>query len=193
MKVKDYSTSRDSAAGQVSIPYRRQEGAVLIISLLILLIMTLIGVTAMSTTSLEEKMTGNMRDKNVALQASESALEDGEAWLSSQGARPVETSTCASPPCAVWDMNVLPDLASQTQDWWLSNAHEYGTGGTKDIGDVMTDPHYVIEEQAFVRDNLDAGQNPPTGKSFYRVTAHGTGGTDEAQVVLQSTYVKRFN
>ena len=155
--------------------------------------MTLIGVTAMSTTSLEEKMAGNMRDKNLALQASESALEDGELWLASLGSQPSEATACGSPPCDVWTLNVLPDLSSQSQSWWLSNAREYGTSGSKDISDVTTDPYYVIEAQAVVRDNLDSGQNPPTGRNFYRVTARGTGGTDDAQVVLQSTYVKRFN
>lgn len=170
-----------------------QNGAVLIVSLFILLIMTLVGVTSMSTTSLEEKMAGNMRDKNTALQASEAALEDGEGWLASLGAEPSDTTSCGSPPCDVWVLNVLPDLASQSQSWWQSNAREYGASGSKDISDVNTDPYYVVEAQQYVRDNLDAGQNPPTGRNFYRVTARGTGGTDDAQTILQSTFVKRFN
>ena len=181
------------SAGRLNLSHRRQNGAVLIISLFILLIMTLIGVTSMSTTSLEEKMAGNMRDKNIALQASEAALEDGEGWLASLGAEPTDTTSCGSPPCDVWALNILPVLADQSQSWWLSNAREYGTSGTKDISDVNTDPRYVIEAQDYVRDNLDAGQNPPTGRTFYRVTAKGTGGTDDAQAVLESTFVKRFN
>jgi type IV pilus assembly protein PilX len=175
------------------VSFHRQAGAVLVISLLILLIMTLIGVTAMSTTSLEEKMAGNMRDKNTALQASEASLEDGELWLASLGSKPAETTACGAPPCDVWTLNTLPDLSSQSQSWWQSNAREYGTAGSKDLSEVTTDPYYVIEAQAVVRDNLDSGQNPPTGRNFYRVTARGTGGTDDAQVVLQSTFVKRFN
>lgn len=193
MKVDDNARPLEIRAGAARMSYHRQAGAVLVISLLILLIMTLIGVTAMSTTSLEEKMAGNMRDKNTALQASEASLEDGELWLASLGTKPTETTSCGSPPCDVWELNVLPDLASQSQSWWLSNAREYGTSGSKDISDVTTDPYYVIEAQAEVRDNLDSGQNPPTGRNFYRVTARGTGGTDDAQVVLQSTFVKRFN
>jgi type IV pilus assembly protein PilX len=173
--------------------YQRQNGAVLIVSLFILLIMTLVGVTSMSMTSLEEKMAGNMRDKNTALQASEAALEDGEGWLASLGSEPADTASCGSPPCDVWALNVLPDLAEQSQSWWQSNAREYGTSSTKDISDVNTDPYYVIEAQQYVRDNLDTGQTPPTGRNFYRVTARGTGGTDNAQTILQSTYVKRFN
>lgn len=175
------------------LPPRQQRGAVLIISILLLLIMTLIGVTAMSTTSLEEKMAGNMRDKNIALQAAEAGLEDGEAWVAVLGSEPAETTTCGTAPCDVWALNALPDLSSQSHSWWLSNAREYGTSGTNDIPEVATDPRYIIEAQSFVPDNLDSGQNPPTGKSIYRVTARGTGGSNDAQVILQTTFVKRFN
>lgn len=193
MNMNAYSRPLGRRVGQMYLSYQRQNGAVLIISLFILLIMTLIGITSMSTTSLEEKMAGNMRDKNIALQASEAALEDGEGWLASLGSEPSDTTSCGSPPCNVWALNILPNLADQSQSWWQGNAREYGTAGSKDVNDVNTDPYYVIEAQAYVRDNLDSGQNPPTGRSFYRVTARGTGGTDDAQAVLQSTFVKRFN
>lgn len=180
-------------AEKLSVLYKQQKGAVLIVSLFILLIMTLVGITSMSTTTLEEKMAGNMRDKNVALQATEAALEDGEGWLASLGNKPADVSSCGTPPCDVWKLDILPDLSSQSPTWWQTNAREYGTVNTKDISDVNQDPYYVIEAQSYVRDSLDAGQNPPTGRSFYRVTARGTGGSDNAQAVLQSTYVKRFN
>jgi type IV pilus assembly protein PilX len=55
---------------------RRQHGAVLIVALLFLVILTLLGLTAMSGTTLEERMSGNSRDMNIALQAAEAALRD---------------------------------------------------------------------------------------------------------------------
>ena len=58
-----------------------ERGAVLIVGLLLLLVMTIIGVSSMQTTLLEEKMAGNLRDQDLALQAAESALRDAEAWL----------------------------------------------------------------------------------------------------------------
>jgi type IV pilus assembly protein PilX len=54
----------------------RQDGAVLIVALLFLVILTMLGVTAMSGTTMEERMSGNSRDMNVALQAAEAALRD---------------------------------------------------------------------------------------------------------------------
>ena len=60
------------------IKFNQQSGAVLIISLIMLLLLTLIGVTGSQVTGLEEKMAGNMRDQNLAFQAAETALRAGE-------------------------------------------------------------------------------------------------------------------
>ncbi|HEY5758074.1 MAG TPA: PilX N-terminal domain-containing pilus assembly protein, partial [Steroidobacter sp.] len=52
----------------------RQHGAALVISLLLLLIMTLLGLGASQSTRLQERMAGNQRDQELALQAAEAAL-----------------------------------------------------------------------------------------------------------------------
>ena len=54
----------------------RQHGAVLIVALLFLVILTMLGLTAMSGTTMEERMSGNSRDMNIALQAAEAGLRD---------------------------------------------------------------------------------------------------------------------
>ncbi|PKD42165.1 hypothetical protein CWO84_01830 [Methylomonas sp. Kb3] len=59
----------------------KQTGAVLVVALIMLMLLTIIGVTGTNVTSLEEKMAGNMRDRNLAFQAAESALQAGETWL----------------------------------------------------------------------------------------------------------------
>ena len=57
-------------------PYSRgQRGAALIMALVILLILTILGVTAMSTSSLEQKMAGNIQDLTRAFQAAESGID----------------------------------------------------------------------------------------------------------------------
>jgi Tfp pilus assembly protein PilX len=58
-----------------------QSGMALIISLIILLLLTLISVSAMKVNSLEEKMAGNDRNRNTAFQAAEAALRAGEARI----------------------------------------------------------------------------------------------------------------
>ena len=192
MSLQTDSKALATGGGRAAAAYGRQHGAVLIVSLIILLIMTLIGITAVSTTSLEEKMAGNLRDKNVALQAAEAALADGEATLSKSGVQPPAVAACPQAPC-VWQVNMLPDLSSQVQTWWLANGQEYGTANVKDINEAKTDPRFIIEALSFVPDNLDAGQGTRSGLSMYRITAHGTGATDDAQSMLVSTFAKRFD
>ncbi|MFQ5469238.1 MAG: PilX N-terminal domain-containing pilus assembly protein [Gammaproteobacteria bacterium] len=53
---------------------KRQNGSALVISLLILVVMTILGVTSMSSTSLEENMAANSQNSHVAFQAAESAI-----------------------------------------------------------------------------------------------------------------------
>lgn len=51
-----------------------QSGTVLIMSLVILLILTILGITAMGTSSLEEKMSGNIQEGTHAFETAESGL-----------------------------------------------------------------------------------------------------------------------
>lgn len=59
-----------------------QQGSVLIIALIMLLLLTMIGLASMRDTSLQEAMAGNTRDSNLALQAAEAALRKGESAAS---------------------------------------------------------------------------------------------------------------
>lgn len=59
----------------------QQQGAALVVSLIMLLLMTLVGVTAMQVSTVQEKMVSNSRDLNVAFQAAETALKRGEAYI----------------------------------------------------------------------------------------------------------------
>ena len=68
---------------------KRQQGAALAVGLLILLVITMVGVSAMRNTTLQEKMTGNLRDENLSFQAAETALNAGEVILQEDYARKV--------------------------------------------------------------------------------------------------------
>ncbi len=171
-----------------------QSGAVLFVSLIMLLVLTVIGVTAMQTTTLEEKMAGNLRDQTLAFQAAEAALREGETWLSNEPAEPVAQAGCSGPcgttvyqlnaPCcnvlnnALWDNTGAPIL--------------YRTyAGT--LQKVATAPKHLIEYHSFIKDSLTTGQQgDETGRVTFRATARGTGGSDAARAHTQSTYTRRF-
>lgn len=57
----------------------RQSGAVLIVAMIILVILTLLGVTAMNTTSLQERIASNTQEQVHAFQAAETGLNQAFA------------------------------------------------------------------------------------------------------------------
>lgn len=59
--------------------HESERGAVLLVSLVMLLLLTLIGLAGMRMVQLEERMAGNLRDRQMAFQAAEAALRAGEA------------------------------------------------------------------------------------------------------------------
>ena len=59
----------------------KETGVALFISLVLLLALTIVGVSSVQTTSLEVRMTRNEHDATLAFQAAESALRDAEEDL----------------------------------------------------------------------------------------------------------------
>ncbi len=169
----------------------RQTGAALIVALIMLLLMTVLGLTAMNTVTMEERMAGNLRDLNLSFQAAEAALRDGEKYLAPLSlSRPPR---CSSGPCnTVWQKGALPDLSAQTAAWWAANGREYGAAGTQDLGGVYSDPFYVIEYQSTAKDSIDTGFGEDSGRDFYKVTGRGVGGSDTSESIVQSFAVKRL-
>jgi type IV pilus assembly protein PilX len=159
-----------------------QQGAALIVSLLFLLIMTIIGLAGIQVTSLEEKMTGNMRDRSLAFQAAESALRTGESFLS-QATFPV--FSCSSTSDGLYQYTCSPSVLL---DSFWQGTDKLTYPGTA-LGGLAANPQYVMEELAPVTESggsLEAGT--ATTSSYYRITARGTGGTANAVVLLQSIF-----
>jgi len=167
---------------------KRSAGATLAISLIILLLLTLLGIVGIRTTLLEERMSSNVQDKEYAFQATESALIEAENWLMDLTAEPIPLIICTSQPCVIIHD---PDLYPQEQSnaWWQANGAPYISGS---LNNVQTRPRYIIEFSRFVSDTPVIGKGSPTGTYYYRITARGTGASDEAQAMLQTTVAQRF-
>ena len=58
---------------RLSTSRRNERGVSLVIVLLFLVMLSILGTTAIQTSSLEEKMTGNERDRQIAFEAAEAA------------------------------------------------------------------------------------------------------------------------
>lgn len=167
---------------------KSQHGAVLIVSLLILMVLTLLGVTGMRNTMLEEKMAGNSRDIQLAFNAAEAALRQAESYL----------QKASLPAFVAYDgTNTGGYYQSDTTIWknidWSSVHDGSGTGmvlstGTAAIPGVAAQPAVYIEEMPAVTSggSLEAGVALDFG--MYRITARGVGGSDTAVAILQATF-----
>jgi type IV pilus assembly protein PilX len=160
-------------------PSTSERGAALIVSLVFLLIMTILGVTAIRNTTLEERMAGNLRDSNLAFQAAEAALREGEQLL---------TQATIPPFNGADGLLQMQDHAGQAQFWsgyaWGGSSREAAA-----VNGVAARPRYVIEELPALPaegDSARFGALPDVG--FYRVTARAVGGTQDAVSILQTTY-----
>lgn len=177
----------------------RQRGSVLIISLVLLIVLTMLGLSAMQNTSLEEHMVGNMRSENVAFQAAESGLRVGEAWLASRPAKPIPNSTGSN---GVWLLDTPDPDASNTLPWWRERDAAWWASTATSISDDLpytaTDnltekPAYIIEERGVVTDTLNVGQQQDMiGLDYYQVTARGVDMGQRIEVFVRSTFARRY-
>lgn len=62
-------------------PAARQRGATLVIAMLVLVLIMMIGITAISTSDTQFKLAGNLQFEDSALNNAESAVTAAEAWL----------------------------------------------------------------------------------------------------------------
>lgn len=179
---------------------KQQRGAVLVVSMLLLLVMTVLALGASQTTRLQERMSANMRDRDLAFESSEAGLRNGERIIDSLTLAP---SPCTAGRCQVFDRNILPaNMAFQTTAWWAANSWSYvraesfsttADNAIKGAGMAGADPHFVVEEAEEVADALSVPPTgPPPSRIYYRITSGAQGGTDLAQVVLQSTFARRY-
>ncbi|MCF6353494.1 MAG: PilX N-terminal domain-containing pilus assembly protein [Candidatus Polarisedimenticolaceae bacterium] len=74
--MNHHSTQQPAPAGQ-----RTQRGAVLVVAMLLLLVMTLLGISGVENSLLEERMSGNFHESYTAMQSAETALRTAENWL----------------------------------------------------------------------------------------------------------------
>lgn len=168
----------------------KQRGAVLLISLIILLVMTILGVTAMKTSNLELIMATNSQEQLMALTNAENSLVDGENDIDTnfpgQYLHAWDTDTTdglyAQNDAGSLD---LPNSALEDVDW--EDADSDGEG-------YVAGPNgrYTIEYMGSLKDTSSGSTATiGTGKEkyvyFYRISAMGAVGKG-ANRLVQSIY-----
>jgi type IV pilus assembly protein PilX len=177
-------------------PKARQEGASLIVALLFLIVLTVLGLVAVRSSTLHERMAGNDRDKATAFEAAEAALRDAERdILNNITTANGFTAACNDGLCLRSD-DATPQW--NTVDWTDDSSRVYGAGsGAGDYPvDVAEPPRYIVELMpdvpAGAGDSMNANaRSSTTGGTAYRITARGWGRRTDTTVMLQSLYVKQ--
>lgn len=111
-------------------PLRAQDGAVLITSLILLLVMTMLAVTTMRTTTMEQKMAANAAFTNRAFQAAESAL--AEAVYSTDDT--VLTNALNSGPSSVTTDGLSSEITSSAVVTYQEMDNAPCPGGSMGVG-----------------------------------------------------------
>ncbi len=169
-----------------TLSFQRQTGVTLIVSLVILVALTVIGVSSMQSTRTEISMAGNQRELGMTFNAAEAGLRDAEAWVEDS-----ITKTVYADP--------TDGLYSETDE-----DPDYGDSATWDSADAATPVVYDVHEQRLfiVRYVGDRSQyelaavniggygsaRPGITVSGVRIAARGPGPSGHARRCLQSYY-----
>jgi type IV pilus assembly protein PilX len=178
----------------------RERGMALVSSLLLLLIITIIAMSMFRSFGSQEKIAGNLREKDRALHAAESAQQYAEWWLTQPAG-----SIAASAPvtCAVGvalnanagqgqictNASSLVNLGINTTQqlpWPVSYVQYSPVGMTTPVqAGNNNDPAYAWTPGFYI---VDLGLAADAAGEAYQIDAFSSGATTGTVAVVESTY-----
>lgn len=193
---------------RVSFYKKSQNGAVLVVSLVMLLILTLIGVSGMSSVTLEEKMVSNMQNANKSFQGAEAALSECESFLRdqknhvflTQNAEKVSLGQLKDKSKRVIATGLFPVGWWEDEDFWkdYGNKSEIGSiswsEGSPD--GLVSEPRCFTQYIGNGASSLDSDTSLYPDKNsqgaiyVYRVTGFSYGADRKSQSVVESVFVR---
>lgn len=168
----------------------RQQGAVLFVSLILLLVLTLIGVTAAQMQTVEERMSLNDDNHQLALQSGEAVLRDSEArfyngvYATDPATYPFD-GTLGTATLALEAVNGS-SIADASQSSFESSAVSYN--GPTLSGVPVPLPYVLVENLPPVASNGDPipANDYPVQMTTIRTTTIAAGADSTSNVVVQS-------
>lgn len=188
--------------------HREQKGATLIVALIILLVMTIIGISSMKSSTLQERMAGNARQKTIAKNAALTAMREAELWLQANVQSPEALSTfngssglfsaVTRPSGGKAEIDISDFDVTDPADWAGEGVESSSMSTTL----VSQQPKYIIEyigrdlrgaaaspvKMLDVESKADADLSP----YFFRITAIGWGKDANIYSVLESTFMTGY-
>ena len=195
-------------------PRRAHRGAVLLTGLIILLVMTVLGLSSVRSLVLNERMAGNVYDEYTAFQAAEAGVQAALSFIEGQRAPVVPTANGSSkvwPGCEVTDgagggadcdsdggsshaCCLLEAMLADWEDGSFSEGVALGSFGGAALSDVATadQPRVLIESRYIPPLDVEAASKG-AGVHFYTITAVGAGRKDSGLSVVQTTIPKVYS
>ena len=164
----------------------RQEGAALIVALVLLLVLTVLGTAGVQNTVVTERLAGNYRDMAVAFESAEAGLRDGEVRLADDALFAALSFGGTDGSYTVTDLSqsVDPEGASYSISTPATAVSPKANGPATYYLEQL--PEIQLPNSSIVQGFQD---KPPTIQ-YYRVTAKGKGVSPVVETVLQSTYLR---
>ena len=177
---------------------RTEGGSVLITSLVFLMILTMLVLSSLANGTIDEKLSGNLRDKQIAFQAAEAVLREAESTLFSLApfdpydpdmfTDDCEPSEAGRPGglCRARELGKTPRW--QTLDWNRSaQSRTFARKADRlsdQFGELPVQPRYIVE---MVTEPYQPNPAAACEPGIVQITARGEG-RNHSVVLLQSTY-----
>ncbi len=169
-------------------------GMVLVTSLLLLVVVTILAVGMFRSFGVDEKIAGNVREKQKALNAAETAEQNAESWLA-QGINTGAT-VCAAPMVAASIGQVCSNtMASLNMNpavvpWQISGApvgvFYTPSDGTNTMTTSGTGSYYKVP--AYYIGLLGSVTANRITTTYYQIDAVGYGSSPDTAAVVEATY-----
>ncbi len=175
-------------------PAAAQRGIALVTSLLLLIIITILALSMFRGFGIQEKIAGNLREKDRAVHAAESAQQYGEWWLLQGNNSAVGAIACAAPTLNAnlgqgQICNQSPAAAgiTVTQVPWLLGVtyQPLNMSVTAGVNGPNGDPPYFATPGFYI---ADLGLAADAAGEAYQIDAYGFGGAASTVAVVESTY-----
>ncbi|MBR7801080.1 pilus assembly PilX family protein [Undibacterium fentianense] len=170
--------------------HQKQRGFVLAVSMIFLIVMTMLAVTAIKKATLDEKVTANLRAQDLAFQAAEKALRFCESFIVlTVGALDMCKISDASPVKAIPSQKPanIADVTSNFPDEWTKAANWKGAGANNAV--KLSEANSIVNVADQPQCMIERWEQPNDrgGEQFYPyvITARGVGSVDTAVVWLQ--------
>jgi len=143
--------------------------------MILMVILAVLAVSGMDDTAMQERMAGNLRDRDVAFQAAESALRMGEGWIQANRSIAEANTEISGTEAAAWDGVTPAPSGTRT-----------GLYDADDRISLAADPVFYVGPPRLLR--INPGETPPKFRQIFPVMSRSLGATDTTIVILRSTF-----